>query len=257
MAYQSSQYDYLLVLNIPLPIYLDNEEYVYVKTPSFEDYYGNIGYRRLEALFLTDINELNEHPELFGFIAATYLDIFIGIKVKLDMVDSIEGMELEIDAIKTLEEITGVEVRKDGIWINGVELSENDILEIRASYLMSLCSMNLDGSLHSKEGAVDEFEDEYEKRMREYEAKIKAIKGESESDGISVSPADQIKTIIYGLGMPIDDVRKLNQYGIREFYEIAAASPYDKVHQIAAGNGLLGKDMAYKPILPKENYEVK
>lgn len=257
MAYQSSQYDYLLVLNIPIPIYLENDEYVYINTPSFEDYYKNIGYRRLEALFLTDISMIEEHPEVFGFSADNYLDVIIGIKIKEKMELGIKGMELEYDAIKTLEEITGVKVDESGVRMNGVELTKQDILEIRASYLMSLGSMNLDGSINLKKDAIDEFEDEHDRRMREYEAKIRAIKGESGEAGVSISPADQLKTIVYGLKMPISEVRQLNQYGIREFYEIAAESSYDTVRQVAAGNGLLDKDNGYKPILPKENYEVK
>lgn len=239
MVYQTSQFDFLFLLNAPIPILLSSGETLSFKTPDINSYYEKIEYRSIESLFLTSLSDVKQNAREFGFVANSYLDLILGTKMK-DPDNSI---------FKTFEKIAGIEITKQNVTCNGVPLIEEDILEIRYSYLLSTGKMDINGEFTGKN---KEEEDEMSRKLRESEERIKALrnKGQTDKDDM-VSFKEMILLIMYELNKSPKELKELNFYGIIELYKLASAGSYDKIQKVAAGNGLLGEDNAYQNILSK------
>lgn len=231
--FQVAEFDFLLLLNIPVPIFTEHGEVIKIKTPSLEEYYTNTPLRKLEALFLTNLDEeVVDKPEEIGFIADSLNDVLVGLAIS----------EQNEDILRAFEDITGCSVEKTGINFNGVEITDNDVLEIRAAFLVSTGRLDLEGHEMQKE------EDEFDRRMREMEERINKVKKRT-NDNQTVSYKEMILLIMYELGSSAEEVKNLNRYGLRELYLLAGSATTDKIQKIAAGNGLLSEEHSYKGIL--------
>lgn len=208
-----------------------------VNTPSLYDYYTDTDLRRLEALFLLDLESELESPEAFGFIADSYYDILIGLAIS----------EQDKELLQAFAELTAATVEKNGIFYNGVELTESDVEEIRMTLLVATGRDKHD----AKEDET--VEDEFTRKMREAEERIRKIRGESIeiNEKATISYQEMIQIIVYELGMNVTEIQKLNQYGLKVYYKLAENAAFDKITKIAAGNGLL-KDKSYRGILDKK-----
>lgn len=235
MQYQASQYKFLLLLNIPLPISLSSGELINVKTPNLVEYYSNTDLRKLEALLLTDVNEII--PQMLGSIADNYSELMISVKIS--------GVETEL--LEQFEIMTGCSVEKNGVFYNGVELSEDDMLEIRAALLIATGKMKLDGKLEGEEKE----ETELERKMREAEERVNQLKKTmtGKEEGRKVSAEEMIYLLVYELDMSIEDIRNLNYFGLVNFFDLSQRVPNDIISRIAAGNGMLNEKNSYKGIL--------
>ena len=239
MEYQTSQFDYLFLLNIPIPIALTNGEVVKLKTPSLREYYSNEDYIKIGEMFLISLLELQLNPMEFGFVAEGYLELIAGSKM-LDKDNSL---------FKLLEEITGLEISEQGITCNGVPLREEDILEIRFAYLLSTGKMNIDGEIIGSEEHAEE--DEITRKMREAEEKIQSLRGQSPEQESKISFKQILTLVMYELNKSVKDLSEMNFFGIYELYDIASRATYDKIEKIAAGNGLMSENHRYENILSK------
>lgn len=236
MEYQTSQFDYLFLLNIPIPIILNSGETLTLKTPNILDYHINGNYRKLENLFMISLLELQLNAYDFGFIADSYLELLLGARLN-DPEDPIFGL---------LEEISNIEFNEKGITCNGVPLIEEDVLEIRFAYLLSTGKIDIYGNPLGQETSS---EDEASKKLKEYEDRIKEIRGEKSEKGKKISFKEMLMLIMYELNKSSKELQELNFFGIYELYGLAVSGAYDKIRKIAAGNGLMPKDQAYKTIL--------
>ena len=237
MEYQTSQFDYLFLLNIPIPIDIGQGQTVSIKTPSISEFYQDQDYRKLEALFLMQIDEIQESPQVYGFVANNYLELILGAKMVSE-----DG-----EIFSLLERISNIKITKKNITCNGVPLREEDILELRFAYLVSLGHMDINGKLKGKAGK--ESEDEFTRKMREAEEKIKGIRGATEEAEKKITFKEMLLFIMVELNKSHEELSKLNFYGLYELFEIAQRASYDKIQKIAAGNGNLPEGKGYKNIL--------
>ena len=215
---------------------LKNGEAVILKTPNIRDYHLDMNYSRLESLFMVSLLDMELNPENYGFSAASYLDLILGTKMR----------EEDNPVLSLLEKIADVKITKQSITCNGVPLREEDVLELRYAYLLSIGRVDINGNPIG--GKTEEEEDERERKLRESEEKIRALRGNKHEEK-KVSFKEILTLVMYELGKSPEELAKLNFYGVYELYALASAVVYDKITKIAAGNGLLPEDKAYKNIL--------
>lgn len=237
MEFQTSQFDYLFLLNIPIPIVTQGGEIFNLATPNIYDYHITHEYKLIEQVFLVSMLELQLDPTKFGFVAEGYLELILGLK----MTD--ENNKL----FDLFEQITGLEVTKQNITCNGVPLVEEDVLEIRYAFLLAAGRIDINGDFI--QGNASDDDDELSRKMAESEARIKAIKDSNNQADKALTFKQVILLITYELNRSFEELQKLNFYGINELYKLANMASYDKITKIAAGNGLMPKDQAYKNIL--------
>lgn len=238
MEYQTSQFDYLYLLNIPVPIVLTSGELITLKTPNIYDYHLYDGYRKIEDLFLIPLEDLEKNAYNYGFVAEGYLELILGAK----------SQDMENSMFELLEEISGLKIDKRSITCNGVPLIEEDVLQLRYAYLLSTGKVDINGELIG-EAPEAEPEDEMTRKLREHEERIKAIRGENSSVNGQISFKDMLMLIMYELNKSSKELQELNFFGLYELYSLALKAAYDKIEKTAAGNGLLPKDKAYQNIL--------
>lgn len=217
--------EHLFLLNLPIKIELKSGQLLLVKTPSIEEYESNNSYYILTSIFNISLLELQLNPEYYGFKADTYLDTLVGVR----MLSEFE------DALNLLQDICGIAVEKSGVFFKGKELVEDDILEIRKIYLISVGHLNIDGSWKDNNSKSD--------REKETQDKIDSIRkanGKS-SKGKSYSSSELIKLLLYEVGMSIDSILKLNYFGLAQLGSLALFAPADKINKVAAGNGHMKK----------------
>lgn len=218
---------YLLLLNLPIPVRISSDQYLYVKTPSIEDYESFIGYSYLANAFSTDIETASERAYELGFVAESYSDIFIGLAISLR---NQENNEKAINTINALEQLCGISVGVNGMFYNGVEVSEEALLEIRHTFLLSLNKVQF--------GDDDKEQVERNDKISAAQAKIDKIRGRNtDVSGSIIAWTDVIASIIYYMGMSVDEIKKLNYLGLSEFYIYAQKAQAERINLIAAGNG--------------------
>ena len=239
MEYQTSQFNFLFLLNIPIPIALTNEENMSLKTPSLKEYYSNQDYNKIETFFLTPLLDIQMNPDKYGFVAEGYLEFMVGLKV-------VSG---EDPFFSTFEEITGLKISEQGVTCNGVPLREEDILEIRFAYLLAVGKMDINGEIIGTDNHPEE--DEMTRKMREAEERIQALRGNKTEEQSKVSFQQILTLIIYELNKSVKELSEMNFFGIYELYDIASRATYDKIEKIAAGNGLMSEKHRYENILSK------
>lgn len=236
MEYPTSQFDYLFLLNIPIPISLVSGEILVLETPSLYDYHVYYDLKLLEQVFLVSIMELQMNPAKYGFIAEGYLDIILGLKITNEAKDMFTA----------LERIAKVKVDKQGVTFRGKLLVEEDILEIRYAFLLAMGRIDIEGNFI---GQPDEEDDELSKKVRESEARVKAILDAGGKKEAERSFKEVLLFIMYELNKTAEELQKLNFFGISELYKLANMAAYDKISKTAAGNGLLDEKHPYKTIL--------
>lgn len=238
METQTSHFDYLFLLNVPIPIHTVRGQSLNVKTPSLYEYYTKEQARSLEHIFLMSLEQVKSDPLTYGFEADTYIDLILGMK----MVDSKD------EIFEYFEQITGTIITAHDITRNGVPLVEEDVIEIKNAYLIALGKYHIDGT--PKKGLEEE--DELTRKMRETQEKIDSLrKKQPEAKGEEISMKQMIMIIIYELNKTVEELRDMNFYGLYELHKIAEQASYDKIEKIAAGNGNFPQGKSYKNILSK------
>lgn len=239
MAFQTSQFDYLFLLNIPVPIVIKGGEVFNLKTPSIYDYHTNHNYKLIEQLFMVSMLELQFDPTKYGFVAENYLELILGLKIT-------DG---ENELFTLLEEISGLKITKKNITCNGVPLVEEDVLNLRYTFLLAVGRVDINGNFIGSDAS--DGEDELSKRVRESEARVKAILNSNDDKNEAHTFKEVLLLIMYELNRSFEELQKLNFFGISELYKLANSATYDKISKVAAGNGLMSKDQTYKNILSK------
>lgn len=238
-------FKHLFLLNIPIPIELENGNVLALKTPSIEDYYSFVGYRKLQQFFNQPLIEVSLNPELFGFTADTYLEFLVGI-IRESRLNSAMS-ELYYDMFAIFEKITGTVIEPGGPTYNGVPLTDEDILRIREAYLISLGNLDIDGNAM----LVDEEEDEFERKRREAEEKIKQLRKDSsnEDEEQTMTFYEMFMFVLHELQMSPTELKNLNFFGLFDLATYSQLVASDQIMRIAAGNGNLDSKYPYQHII--------
>lgn len=230
-------------MNIPIPIFLDSNQEMLLKTPTIEEYYVEEGYRKLQSFFNVSLLEVSMNPEIFGFMANTYLEFLVGIIREANL--SQEMKEMYQDMFATFEEITGAVITAQGPEYNGVLLTDEDVLRIRKAYLISIGDLDIEGNPIGGSG-----DDEFDQKLSAAEEKIKALRGGGKQKEDKKTSLEEVMIMLmYQLKMSPESIKQLNFYGVFRMGTFALLGAQDQISKIAAGNGLLDKDSPYKDIL--------
>ena len=137
-----------------------------------------------------------------------------------------------------------LEVKENKLLFGGIEITE-DQFDLLFDMLMVSAGQKSFEDFEKPEGSGDEEFDEFFKRQKEYEEKIKKAKMRSQKFEF-----DQVvlAVVTYFPQYKIQDLLKINYFTLLTLYEYAIKREYQFINDVAAGNGLMSKDTKYQPL---------
>lgn len=140
--------------------------------------------------------------------------------------------------------IQDFEYVEDSFWC-GKTLITDEIFDLFCDYISIACGYNAWDLLESKRkfSEMSEWEQEWERKKREHDAKIRAAKAK-EGKGVGLDIV--VASIMREFGLSIDEIKHMNKYGVYFLFSQVGKIANYEVTKIAAGTGNLGKSVKHQ-----------
>jgi hypothetical protein len=209
---------------------LRNKDFVFInnrdtritfKVPTFEDY-------------ITD-NNLSTFLSLLEINKDQFDGIDITSNLKLLLV-LLQNNLYSLEILYVLNKyIPDFKAGANNLFVGKEALTSVELDFIISTWKVSLGSKAVEDLKIEKEEEIDEFE----KLIKEKEAKVRKIKSKAENGNLDMERV--VATVMKEFNFKMDDLLPMNMFTIFWYYRYAIKYSYYRIETIAAGNGLLKK----------------
>lgn len=231
----------------PVVFSIEGRRPIYVKLPTLSDSMESLDFNTFIALLMITPERLKEFKIEFPFETDSQGKI-------------IQGM-LQIKEFSTvLKHFLGKYIISSQIKEKEIFLEDEKILSYELEYIANVIliaagykffdenlTSNLEKQMEEEKKVSDPVLRELLKKEREAELKLKRAKDKKNNKEASdFKLEDLLITVSHEFNMKLSEVFDLNFYTLIWYYSFVYKIDVHKVHQIAAGNGLLKKGQSYK-----------